>query len=98
MSGLDFEWDPRKAALNRRKHGVSFDEAATAFADEQALVLADPDHSDREDRFVLLGLSAALRILVVVHCYREGETVIRLISARRADPTEQHQYDERWHR
>lgn len=98
MSGLDFEWDPRKAALNRRKHGVSFEEATTAFADEHALVLEDPDHSDREDRFVLLGLSAALRILVVVHCYRAGDTVIRLISARRADPTEQSQYDERWHR
>ncbi len=98
MSGLDFEWDPRKAALNRRKHGVSFEEAATVFADEHALLLEDPDHSDREDRFVLLGLSAALRILVVVHCYRASDTVIRVISARRADPTEQGQYDERWHR
>ena len=75
---LRFEWDPRKAAANRRKHGVSFAEAETVFADEHALLLADPEHSDAEDHFLLLGLSAALRILVVVHCYRAGDTVIRL--------------------
>ena len=98
MGELRFEWDPRKAAANRRKHGVSFTEAETVFADEHALLLADPEHSDAEDRFLLLGLSAGLRMLVVVHCYRAGDTVIRLVSARRADPSERRQYDERWSR
>ena len=96
MDELWFEWDPRKAAANRRKHGVSFTEAEKVFADEHALLLADPEHSDAEDRFLLLGLSAGLRMLVVVHCYRAGDTVIRLVSARRADPSERRQYDERW--
>ena len=95
---LRFEWDPRKAAANRRKHGVSFTEAETVFADEHALLLADPEHSDAEDRFLLLGLSSGLRMLVVVHCYRAGDTMIRLVSARRADPSERRQYDERWAR
>jgi hypothetical protein len=96
MGELRFEWDPRKAAANRRKHGVSFTEAESAFADEHALLLDDPAQSDTEDRFVLLGLSAALRVLVVVHCYRASDTVIRLISARRADAEERRHYDERW--
>ena len=98
MSELRFEWDPRKAAANRRKHGVSFTEAETVFADEHALLLEDPDHSDAEDRFLLLGLGAGLRVLVVVHCYRAGDTVIRLISARRADAAERRLYAERWMR
>jgi uncharacterized protein len=89
-----FEWDERKNRANRNKHGVSFDEARSAFLDENARVLADPDHSDHEERFVLLGLSAALRILVVCHCYRRDEGIIRIISARRADRDEQRQY--RW--
>ncbi len=92
MSDLRIEWDPRKAAANRRKHGVSFEEAATVFADEAALLIADPEHSDQEDRFVLLGLSATLRVLVVVHCYRGTEDVIRLISARRATRRERGHY------
>lgn len=96
MSELRLEWDPRKATANRRKHGVSFPEAETVFSDEHALLLDDPEHSGAEDRFLLLGLSAALRLLVVVHCYRAGDDVIRLISARRADATERRQYDERW--
>ena len=95
---LRFEWAPRKAATNRRKHGVSFTEAETVFADEHALLLADPEHSDAEDRFLLLGLRSGLRMLVVVHCYRTGDTVIRLVSARRADLSERRQYDERWAR
>ncbi len=96
MSDLRFEWDPRKAAANRRKHGVSFTEAESVFADEHALLLDDPEHSQTEDRFVLLGLSSTLRVLVVVHCYRASEAVIRLISARRANGDERRQYDERW--
>jgi uncharacterized DUF497 family protein len=90
---LIFEWDERKSRVNRRKHGVSFDEARSAFLDEDARVIADPEHSESEDRFILLGLSTALRILVVCHCYRQGD-VVRIISARKADHAEQRQYRE----
>jgi uncharacterized DUF497 family protein len=75
---------------------VSFSEAESAFADEQALLLDDEPDATGEERFILLGLSAALRVLVVVHCCRVGDAVIRLISARKATPTERRQYDERW--
>jgi uncharacterized DUF497 family protein len=92
---LRFEWDQRKAAANLRKHGVSFDEARTAFFDESALLRPDGDHSDDEARFLLLGLSGRLRILVVCHCYRQGDEVIRLISARKANTLERHQYEDR---
>ena len=84
MSDLSFDWDERKNHENMRKHGVSFEEAQTVFLDERALRFYDPDHSADEDRFILLGLSFALRELVVCHCYRAGESVIRIISARRA--------------
>ena len=94
MTDLVFEWDERKNRVNRTKHGVSFEEARSAFLDENARVLPDPEHSEEEDRFVLLGLSRSLRILVVCHCYREKEQVIRIISARKADREEQRQY--RW--
>jgi uncharacterized DUF497 family protein len=96
MAEPRFEWDPRKSALNQRKHGVSFDEARTAFGDEHGLLLDDPDHSGTEERFILLGLSAALRVLVVVHSYREDEDTIRIISARKATRHEREQYDARW--
>ena len=93
MSDLRFVWDAGKATANERKHGVAFDEARTAFADEHALLLDDPDHSmPTEDRFILLGLSGALRLLVVVHAYRDPGAVIRLISARRATRTERATY------
>ena len=95
MSGLSFEWDSRKAASNERKHGVTFPEASSAFADEHALVIPDPDHSDSEERFILLGLSSAIRLLVVVHCFREEDDVIRIISARKATRTESQQYGDR---
>ena len=95
MQEIRFEWDPRKAAENLRKHGVAFPEAETVFEDEQALLLPDPDHSHGEERFVLLGASAARRLLVVVHCERSGGTVIRLVSARMADRDERAQYIER---
>jgi hypothetical protein len=94
MADLRFEWDPRKSRANKTKHGVSFEEARTAFLDEHARVIPDPQHSDEEDRFVLLGLSVQLRVLVVCHCYREADQVIRIISARRADRTERRQYAE----
>jgi len=79
MGLIRFEWDLAKAAANLQKHGVSFAEAETAFLDDHAKVLEDPDHSTDEDRFLLLGLSATLRVLVVVHCVREAGSVIRLI-------------------
>jgi uncharacterized DUF497 family protein len=94
MSGPVFEWNSRKASENQRKHGVSFEEARAAFLDENARVIPDLDHSDDEDRFVLLGLSIRLRLLVVVHYYREADGVIRIISARKADRSEQRQYTE----
>jgi uncharacterized DUF497 family protein len=92
MNGLRFVWDAGKNLANRRKHGVSFEEAQTAFHDENAMVYFDPDHSEEEDRFILLGMSLQLRVLVVCHCYREGESVIRIISARKADKREQGGY------
>jgi len=96
MNELRFEWVPKKDAANQRKHGVRFDEATTVFSDERALLLDDPDHSEEEERFVLLGLSANLRTLVVCHCYREAEGVIRLISARKATRKERSEYSQRW--
>lgn len=95
MKRLRFEWDARKAVDNLRKHGVSFEEAQTVFLDEDALLRPDEEHSDDEDRFLLLGLSARLRTLVVFHCYRQEDEVIRLISARKAHSDERRQYDER---
>jgi uncharacterized DUF497 family protein len=95
---LRVEWNPAKARLNQRKHGVAFEEAQTVFADEDALLLADPAHSAVEDRFYLLGLNARLRVLVVIHCYRSEDGVVRLISARKATPSERAQYDARWTR
>jgi uncharacterized DUF497 family protein len=89
---LRFEWDPRKAAANLRKHKVSFEDAQSVFSDERALLLDDPDHSEDEERFILLGLSSSLRLLVVAHCYRASGNVIRIISARKADADEQSQY------
>lgn len=98
MADLRFEWDSRKDSLNRRKHGVPFDEARTVFFDEHALLIDDPDHSEREERLVLLGLGHGFRILAVCHCYRRGEEVIRIISARKANRAEREQYEQRWKR
>lgn len=92
MSDLAFEWDKKKNSSNQRKHGVSFDEAKTAFTDQFARLIPDPDHSDDEDRFVLVGMSIHSRLLVVCHCIREGET-IRIISARKADRQERSSYE-----
>jgi hypothetical protein len=92
VNGLTFEWDKRKNASNQRKHSASFEEAESAFADEGGRLIADPDHSDQEDRFILMGMSARLRLLIVCHCYREGDT-IRIISARRANRSERTQYE-----
>ena len=92
MLEIRFSWDEKKNRSNQQKHGVSFDEAQTAFYDENAKVYFDPDHPSDEDRFILLGVSSRLRVLVVCHCYREGENVIRIISARKADRQEQEDY------
>jgi len=98
VADLRFEWDPAKEQANRRKHKVSFQEAESVFADERARILDDPDHSEAEDRFVVLGLSSRFRVLVVVHTYRGYEDVIRIISARRATRAERAYYDARWQR
>ena len=92
MIRLSFEWDERKSAVNAKKHGVNFDEAKTVFVDERAKLIDDPDHSDDEDRFVLLGLSGVLRLLLVCHCYRGDGNVIRIISARKASAQESKSY------
>lgn len=89
MKQLEFEWDKKKEKANVKKHGVSFDEARSAFFDENAIQFYDPDHSDEEDRFILLGLSLKPQVLVVCHCFRESETVVRIISAREADKDEE---------
>lgn len=98
MTELRFEWDAKKAVANKRKHGVSFDEAETVFADDFAILIDDPEHSDKEDRFLLLGLSAKLRTLVVSHCYRKADDLIRIISARKATQLEREAYNRRWRR
>jgi hypothetical protein len=92
MNGMRLAWDDAKAQENVRKHGVSFEEAATVFADENARMKHDPDHSREEDRFILLGFSAKLRLLLVCHAYRENDEMIRIISARKATPNERRQY------
>jgi hypothetical protein len=95
---LRFEWDEAKNAANQRKHGVSFEEARSVFYDERALLIEDPDEPSGEDRFVLLGMSDALRMLLVCHCYREREAVIRIISGRKAGRAERADYERRWRR
>ena len=89
MKNLRFEWDENKNRANQRKHNVSFDEAKTVFYDENSRLIPDPDHSENEERFIIMGLSRNLRMLVVVHCYKENDEVIRIISARKATRNEQ---------
>jgi hypothetical protein len=92
MNKIEFEWDNKKNSANRKKHNVSFEEAKTAFYDEHAIQYFDPDHSESEDRFLLLGLSFKMRAVVVCHCYRKEETAIRIISARKANKEEEKHY------
>ena len=89
MDTIRFEWNRRKSRENKRKHGVSFEEAQTIFWDENAIQYYDPDHSKDEDRFIMLGMSFLLRVLVVCHCYRAKDSVIRIISARKAECDEE---------
>ena len=91
---LKFEWDPNKSVTNKKKHGISFEEAQTIFFDPDARVIEDPAHSEHEERFVIMGVSQRLRILTVCYCYRRGNKVIRIISARKADNKEKEIYKE----
>ena len=91
---MRFEWDERKNTANKQKHGVTFEEASSVFYDDDARFKSDPDHSESEDRFLLLGVSSRLKILVVFHCYREGDEVVRIISARQATTNEKREYME----
>ena len=92
MNELRFQWDNLKEKANIKKHGVSFSEASSVFYDENALQFFDPDHSESEDRFILLGISFKLRVLVVCHCFRKSDTIIRILSARKADGDEENEY------
>jgi uncharacterized DUF497 family protein len=92
MIELRFKWDEKKNKANVKRHGVSFEEARTVFYDEKAIQFYDPDHSEEEDRFILLGLSYKPQVLIVCHCFRESETVVRIISARKADKDEEREY------
>jgi len=92
MKKLVFEWNKRKENANIKKHGISFNEARTTFYDENAVQFFDPDHSDEEDRFILVGVSYRLNTLVVCHCFRENEITVRIISARKADKDEENVY------
>ncbi len=92
MNRLIFEWDNEKNRINQKKHGISFEEAKSVFYDDNAIQFWDEDHSDAEDRFLLLGRSSKMRILLIVHSYREQESVIRIISARKATKNESKHY------
>ncbi len=89
---ITFDWDPNKNRSNQKDHGVSFEEAETVFYDDNARLISDPEHSQEEDRFILLGLSSRLRMLLVVHCYRQDDEVVRIISARKASRGERKNY------
>ncbi len=95
MEYISFEWDENKNTINKKKHRISFEEAKTVFEDVEALIIDDPDHSIDEERFIILGFSSRANLLVVCHCYRQNDSVIRIISARKATPREADQYDER---
>lgn len=94
MDIINFEWDTNKNEINKKKHGIAFEEAQTVFYDENALVIDDPEHSKEEERFIILGFSTKANLLVVCHCYRESDSVIRIISARKATKTERTYYEE----
>lgn len=92
MDIISFKWDKKKAKENLEKHNISFEEAQTVFSDPNARMIFDTEHSGDEERFIILGISSALRLLVVCHCYRENDMIIRIISARKATRKEQKQY------
>lgn len=92
MKEVSFVWDENKSKINQKKHGISFEEAKSAFWDPNARIIHDPDHSSLEDRFILLGMSQKMNVLVVCHCYKEKDEIIRIISARKATNTESTNY------
>ncbi len=92
MNSIEFTWDNKKNEINKKKHKISFEEAKTVFYDTEALIIDDPEHSEQEDRFIILGLSKKANLLVVCHCYREADSIIRIISARKATATEEKYY------
>jgi len=92
MDNIRFEWDQNKNLANVKKHKISFEEAKTVFFDERARVIPDPEHSDNEERFIILGISNKLKLLIVVHTYRENDEIIRIISARKASKSESKYY------
>ena len=89
---LKFEWDDKKNQNNIKKHGISFQEAASVFEDDESLIIADDEHSKDEERFILIGFSFKANLLVVCHCYRNKDEIIRIISARKADSKERQKY------
>ena len=89
---ISFDWDENKNIINRKKHGISFEEAVSVFFDDRAILFDDPQHSEKEERFLLLGMSKSANICIVCHCYRESDTVIRIISARKATHREMKRY------
>ena len=93
MRDVNFLWDPKKAKINRTKHKITFEEATTVFYDPRAILLDDPDHSENEDRFLIIGISWSLKTLVVSHCYKETQEDIRIISARKATRKEKNTYE-----
>ncbi|MCP4577070.1 MAG: BrnT family toxin [Deltaproteobacteria bacterium] len=92
MKSLQFERDPNKAKVNETKHGVSFEEARSVFYDEKAVEFFDDENSEWEDRFLLLGISKKLRLIMVCHCYRVSDSIIRIISTRKATKNESKYY------
>ena len=96
MNDIAFEWDEHKNAINIKKHGLSFEEAATVFYDNEAILFDDPDHSVDENRFLILGVSRNENLCIVSHCYRDSENRIRIISARLADKEEKEVYNEQF--
>ena len=93
MNSLNFEWDEAKNVQNQKKHGVSFQEAATVFSDAYARLIPDPEHSEGEERYILMGLSSKFKLLLVCHCEKDSDT-IRIISARKAGKSERKQYED----
>ncbi|MFK5976496.1 MAG: BrnT family toxin [Sulfurovum sp.] len=93
MNKIDFEWDNEKSKINIKKHGITFEEATSIFYDERAIEFYDDEHSEWEDRFLMLGLSDKLNLLIICHCYRESKGKIRIISARKATKNESKYYE-----
>jgi len=96
MDIIKFEWDEKKNEINKKKHGLSFEEAKEVFGDEDAILFDAPDHPLEEDRFLIIGAIKSTKICIVSHCYRDNDNVIRLISARNATKNEKIIYEERW--